>query len=162
MPRQLSPNSIPIVAILPADRLQKVPPKWEFAKCYRAYSRLFRPTDTLAHSSRLLALLMRRGLFKQPTMTLVETSQMLNLNFEEKKPFVEPLVVVTTPCDPWPRPYYLDNGLRRVAPYHFTYNTYCKERWRGRELLDIFVSEFRDRPAEYYVRCLFLKALVED
>lgn len=69
----------------------------------------------------------------------------------EKKPFKEPPAVVTTPCDPWPRPYFLENGLRRVAPYHFTYNTFCKERWRGREILDIFASEFRDRPVEYYV-----------
>ncbi|KAI9048538.1 hypothetical protein LZ554_007371 [Drepanopeziza brunnea f. sp. 'monogermtubi'] len=69
---------------------------------------------------------------------------------EEKKPLQEPPPVVITPCDPWPRPYFLENGLRRVAPYHFTYNTYCKERWRGRELLDIFASEFRDRPLEYY------------
>ncbi|KAI1344842.1 pseudouridine synthase [Xylariaceae sp. FL0016] len=50
----------------------------------------------------------------------------------------------------WPQPYYLENGLRRVAPYHFTYNTWCKERWRGRELIDIFESEFRDRPMAYY------------
>ena len=71
---------------------------------------------------------------------------------EEKKPFKEPPSVMITPADPWPRPYYLEDGLRRVAPYHFTYNTYCKERWRGRELLDIFSSEFRDRPLEYYVR----------
>ncbi|KAH8596449.1 pseudouridine synthase [Bisporella sp. PMI_857] len=69
---------------------------------------------------------------------------------KEKNPFQEPPAVLVTPCDPWPRPYYLENGLRRVAPYHFTYNTYCKERWRGRELLDIFSSEFRDRPLEYY------------
>ena len=66
--------------------------------------------------------------------------------------FDPPPAVVTTPCDPWPRPYYLENGLRRVLPYHYTYNTYCKERWRGRELLDIFATEFRDRPIEYYVR----------
>lgn len=70
---------------------------------------------------------------------------------EEKKPFSPPSPVVITPCDPWPRPYHLENGLRRVAPYHFTYTTYCKERWRGRELLDIYESEFRDRPMEYYV-----------
>jgi len=66
----------------------------------------------------------------------------------------DPPAVVITPCDPWPRPYYLEGGLRRVAPYHFTYNTYCKERWRGKELLAIFASEFRDRSEEYYV-CLF-------
>ena len=65
--------------------------------------------------------------------------------------FVPPPAVVTTPCDPWPRPYYLEDDLRKVHPYHYTYNTYCKERWRGRELLDIFATEFRDRPAEYYV-----------
>lgn len=52
----------------------------------------------------------------------------------------------------WPAPYYYENGLRRVKPYHFTYNTFCKERWRNRELVDIFISEFRDRPPEYYVR----------
>ncbi|KAI6250893.1 hypothetical protein HI914_01005 [Erysiphe necator] len=63
---------------------------------------------------------------------------------------MEPQSVITPPCDPWPRPYVLENGLRRVAPYHFTYNTYCKQRWRGRELLDIFASEFRDRSVEYY------------
>jgi hypothetical protein len=73
---------------------------------------------------------------------------------DEKKPLKEPPPVIVTPCDPWPRPYYLENGLRRVAPYHYTYNTYCKERWRGRELLDIFASEFRDRPLEYYVRII--------
>ncbi|MCJ1465761.1 hypothetical protein MMC07_004380 [Pseudocyphellaria aurata] len=64
--------------------------------------------------------------------------------------FVPPPPVVTTPCDPWPRPYILEDGLRKVAPYHFTYKTYCKERWRGRELIDIFATEFRDRPQAYY------------
>ncbi len=66
--------------------------------------------------------------------------------------FDPPAHTLTPPCDPWPRPYYLEGGLRRVLPYHFTYNTNCKQRWRGRELLDIFESEFRDRPLEYYVR----------
>lgn len=70
---------------------------------------------------------------------------------EEPEIFEPPPKVVVTPCDPWPRPYILDEGLRRVAPYHFTYNTNCKQRWRGREILDIFKDEFRDRPVEYYV-----------
>ncbi|KAF2161002.1 hypothetical protein M409DRAFT_70076 [Zasmidium cellare ATCC 36951] len=69
---------------------------------------------------------------------------------EAPEVFEPPPKVVTTPCDPWPRPYILDEGLRRVAPYHFTYNTYCKQRWRGREILEIFKDEFRDRPVEYY------------
>lgn len=71
---------------------------------------------------------------------------------KDPESFIAPPDVVTTPCDPWPRPYYLEDGLRKVLPYHYTYNTYCKERWRGRELLDIFSTEFRDRPQAYYVR----------
>jgi tRNA pseudouridine synthase 9 len=86
-------------------------------------------------------------------MALVEVPQGLK-PLVESNPFEEPDHVITTPADPWPRPYFLENGLRRVAPYHFTYNTFCKERWRGRELMDIFASEFRDRPVEYYVRGL--------
>lgn len=53
--------------------------------------------------------------------------------------------------------YYFEDGLRRVVPYHYTYNTFCKERWRGKTLIDIFLEEFRDRPEEYYV-CPFLPA----
>lgn len=49
--------------------------------------------------------------------------------------------------------YYFEDGLRRVVPYNYTYNTFCKERWRGKTLIDIFLSEFRDRPEEYYVSC---------
>ncbi|OKL57603.1 hypothetical protein UA08_06989 [Talaromyces atroroseus] len=54
-----------------------------------------------------------------------------------------------TPSSP-PEPYYFEGGLRRVKPYYHTYNTYCKQRWRGRTLLDIFTSEFRERTPEYY------------
>lgn len=49
-------------------------------------------------------------------------------------------------------PYHFNEGLRRIAPYDFTYKTYCKERWRNRPLLEIFSEEFRDRPKTYYVR----------
>ena len=70
---------------------------------------------------------------------------------KDEQIFVAPPLVVTTPCDPWPRPYYIEDGLRKVHPYHFTYKTNCKERWRGRELLDIFATEFRDRSLAYYV-----------
>lgn len=67
------------------------------------------------------------------------------------QPLESPPSVVTTPADPWPRPYYFEDGLRKVHPYHYTYNTYCKARWRGRELLDVYATEFRDRPVAYYV-----------
>lgn len=58
------------------------------------------------------------------------------------------------PEAPWPPPYVIEGGLRRVEPYHFAYRTWCKERWRGRTLIDIFESEFRDRPVEYYRECM--------
>ena len=89
-----------------------------------------------------------------PKMALTVSEPSVTPEKETRMPEPPPEVVIT-PCDPWPRPYYLENGLRRVHPYHYTYNTYCKERWRGRELLDIFATEFRDRPEEYYVRWFF-------
>jgi len=46
--------------------------------------------------------------------------------------------------------YYYEGGLRYVRPYHFEYQTYAKERWLGRSILDVFRREFRDRPASYY------------
>lgn len=47
--------------------------------------------------------------------------------------------------------YKIENGLRKVTPYYYTYTTYCKQRWRGRKIIDVFAEEFRDRPLEYYV-----------
>ncbi|KAI8718022.1 hypothetical protein NCS52_00879900 [Fusarium sp. LHS14.1] len=77
---------------------------------------------------------------------------------KQKKPQKVPPTVsdpdqplITPVGDPWPRPYHFEgDGLRRVAPYHFTYNTHCKERWRNRPLLEIYEAEFRDRPIQYY------------
>lgn len=103
----------------------------------------------VAPSPRILALLALRARMTTPTMAVVAVPEPPPM--EQKQPFQEPPPVAVTPSDPWPRPYFLENGLRRVAPYHFTYTTYCKERWRGRGLLEIYESEFRDRPLEYYV-----------
>ena len=81
-------------------------------------------------------------------------SEMVGVVPKNNDPLPEPppsdVPLVTPVGDPWPRPYQLENGLRRVAPYYYTYNTYCKQRWRDRELLEIFASEFRDRTPEYY------------
>ncbi|KAI9882256.1 MAG: heme oxygenase [Watsoniomyces obsoletus] len=97
-------------------------------------------------------------------MSLIAIEPGINLHKEKKKKQHKPPrpipTSIVTPCDPWPRPYYFENGFRKVRPYHFTYNTYCKQRWRGRELLDIFVSEFRDRPAEYYKEAILAGRVV--
>lgn len=44
----------------------------------------------------------------------------------------------------------IENHLRKIQPYYFTYKTFCKLRWRDKNLLDVFTSEFRDRDKEYY------------
>jgi len=48
----------------------------------------------------------------------------------------------------------IEGDLRIVKPYYFTYKTFCKQRWRERKLLDIFVTEFRDRKESYYKKCI--------
>lgn len=110
-------------------------------------------TLQLAHSARILIYLARRR--SPTTMVLTTTQQESSMKSIpdrfEPEVFMPPPDVVITPFRPWPRPYFLEDGLRKVAPYHFTYNTYCKARWRGRELIDIFATEFRDRPQAYYV-----------
>jgi tRNA pseudouridine synthase 8/2,5-diamino-6-(5-phospho-D-ribitylamino)-pyrimidin-4(3H)-one deaminase len=47
--------------------------------------------------------------------------------------------------------YIIDGRLRRVPPYYFTHLTYCKQRWMDRNILEVFVNEFRDRDEQYYV-----------
>nr|POF13943.1 rna pseudouridine synthase 7 [Quercus suber] len=101
--------------------------------------------DTLAPSPKVFAYLLRRGRIPASSMALVSVEPVA------EAPHAAPPQTIITPCDPWPRPYYLEDGLRRVAPYHYTYNTNVKQRWRGRGILDIFRDEFRDRPEEYYV-----------
>ena len=104
----------------------------------------------LAPSPKVLAYLVRRGRIAASKMALATTDHG-PLPASTSEPFTLPPPVAVTPCDPWPRPYYLQENLRRVQPYHYTYNTYCEARWRGREILEIFTDEFRDRPVEYYV-----------
>ncbi|CAJ0933020.1 unnamed protein product [Ranitomeya imitator] len=47
---------------------------------------------------------------------------------------------------------YIENGLRKVRPYFFDFDTYCKGRWVGKSLLQVFGTEFRSEPLEYYKR----------
>ncbi|KAK9738647.1 RNA pseudouridylate synthase [Popillia japonica] len=50
--------------------------------------------------------------------------------------------------------YYIENGLRKVYPYYFTFTTFTKGRWVGERILDVFAREFRAHPAEEYERCI--------
>jgi tRNA pseudouridine synthase 9 len=111
------------------------------------------PIALLAPSSKVLEYLLARGRIPgaQLALTVVD-HKMPGPQPGPPDDLPPPPPVVVTPCDPWPRPYFYKDGLRRVTPYHYTYNTFCKERWRNREILEIFKDEFRDRPVEYYVR----------
>lgn len=122
-----------------------------FTTTTRSPNRIPPESLQVAYSPRILRHLIRTGKLPPSSMALATVEPGLSFPKEKEIRVQSAPEVVTTPCDPWPRPYYLEDGLRRVYPYHFTYNTFCKERWRGRGILDIFASEFRDRPAEYYV-----------
>ncbi|KAL7749693.1 DRAP deaminase [Sorochytrium milnesiophthora] len=46
--------------------------------------------------------------------------------------------------------YVVENGLRKVKPYWYRYETFAKGRWLGRSLYDVFVKEFQDQSPDYY------------
>ncbi|XP_027028168.1 RNA pseudouridylate synthase domain-containing protein 2 [Tachysurus fulvidraco] len=50
--------------------------------------------------------------------------------------------------------YYFEEGLRKVHPYYFDFKTYCKGRWIGKTLLEVFSSEFRAEPLNYYKKAV--------
>ncbi|XP_040062858.1 RNA pseudouridylate synthase domain-containing protein 2 isoform X1 [Ixodes scapularis] len=50
--------------------------------------------------------------------------------------------------------YYFQYGLRKVYPYYFTYTTFCKGRWIGHLLVDVFTREFRAHSKEIYVNAI--------
>ena len=127
----------------------------------RAYPSRPSSLRTLAPSARVAAYFGRRARPIVASTTTVGARASSGLPFYEydmpgypPAPIDLPETVLTPAGDLWPRPYYLENGLRRVAPYHYTYNTFCKQRWRGRTILDIFSSEFRDRDREYYCNAI--------
>lgn len=40
--------------------------------------------------------------------------------------------------------------LRIIQPYHYTFSSFCKQRWVGRTVLDIYCQEFGSYPPSYY------------
>ncbi|TRM68824.1 hypothetical protein BD626DRAFT_543810 [Schizophyllum amplum] len=41
-------------------------------------------------------------------------------------------------------------GLKKIKPYWYPFCTMAKERWIGREILEVVSTEFRDRSMEFY------------
>ena len=52
-------------------------------------------------------------------------------------------------------------GLKKIPPYWYPYTTMTKERWIGREILEVVSTEFRDRSMEYYVRPIYHDYITE-
>jgi len=52
--------------------------------------------------------------------------------------------------DPAPVSYRIDKGFRFVEPYDFDFKTHVKQRWLGREILEVFAKEFLAYSREYY------------
>lgn len=48
--------------------------------------------------------------------------------------------------------YYFENYLRKVYPYYFTYTTFCKGRWVGKNLIDVFIEEFCAHSKDEYAK----------
>ncbi|CAK8680205.1 unnamed protein product [Clavelina lepadiformis] len=46
--------------------------------------------------------------------------------------------------------YYFENGFRKVRPYTFTYNTFCKGRWIGKTIREVYSTEFQFYPIDHY------------
>ncbi|XP_058226454.1 RNA pseudouridine synthase 7 [Rhododendron vialii] len=61
-------------------------------------------------------------------------------------------IVWQTPANPPERhDYIFRNGVRYVRPYHFEFICHVKNRWTGKNIVDLFAKEFRGRPYDYYV-----------
>lgn len=56
--------------------------------------------------------------------------------------------------------YYFENGLRKVYPYYFGWNTTAKERWFNRTLLDIYTTEFSRATFNQSVKNLILSGKI--
>ncbi|WVN86508.1 uncharacterized protein L203_101672 [Cryptococcus depauperatus CBS 7841] len=48
----------------------------------------------------------------------------------------------------------LNPMLRYIKPYWWPYKTFVKQRWIGRQLLEVITTEFRDRSSDYYRHAL--------
>eukprot|EP01133_Synstelium_polycarpum_P012973 gene12973-15248_t len=46
--------------------------------------------------------------------------------------------------------YRVENALRSVVPYDFTFTVFAKERWFGRQVLEMFTGEFSQLPERIY------------
>ncbi|CAI5961131.1 unnamed protein product [Closterium sp. NIES-64] len=46
--------------------------------------------------------------------------------------------------------YIVHDGRRYVKPYFFQFVAHVKQRWHGRHIAELFASEFRQRPLQYY------------
>jgi hypothetical protein len=51
--------------------------------------------------------------------------------------------------------YYFHEGFRYVKEYEHVFKAHSKKRWINKQLLSIFISEFKLFPSQYYVITIF-------
>jgi len=89
----------------------------------------------------------KRGMKRKAKMEAKKQHQKKTKLENSKKPGFDQERLEETTC-------YLRDGLRHVHPYYFTFTTYCKGRWVGRSLIDVFEKEFRSETQEYYEKAI--------
>jgi RluA family pseudouridine synthase len=77
---------------------------------------------------------------------ICQTQQAHHPNPKQKPKTAKPLkrIAITPPQ------YFYFRGMRHVRPYSFIFETNAKQRWYGRELLEICCAEFVMFTADYY------------
>ena len=79
------------------------------------------------------------------------STELQDLKIESSSiPATAPAPVPTAPSYPQGK----DPRLRYKPAYWWPYRTFVKERWIGRELLEVVSTEFRDRSVDYYRHAL--------
>ncbi|KAL4234869.1 RNA pseudouridylate synthase domain containing protein 2 [Mactra antiquata] len=88
--------------------------------------------------------------YNKPNQSVAEGSKELSLRAVRRKRGIE-LFRTKHGVNRQPEPetavgdekvYYIENGLRKVYPYYYSFGTYSKGRWCGKSILEGFCEEF--------------------
>ncbi|XP_065828774.1 pseudouridylate synthase RPUSD2-like [Oscarella lobularis] len=97
--------------------------------------------------SRVFYAMAKRGASAEES-SAASTPKRSRIESRKKKGFDEEIYSETS--------YYIENGLRKVRPYYFTFVTHAKGRWFGSTIYDVFCKEFRAETPEYYKKAIEL------
>lgn len=111
------------------------------------------PTSQKRSARQTVAMYDENGFrIKRQQMDALETSPATQVGSENSNGVAEETTIADEVAQG--AKYVIDGSLRRVPPYYFTYLTFCKQRWRDRNILELFSNEFRDRSPKYYKQAI--------